>query len=232
MRRSCTDKHLDKVTAISEEFLDYLGTLIHEDTGVLNEDLGPEVYKWALETITAISLDTRLDCVGSSPSAAHMAMITAVQGVLTYSKKLDLGLRLWEMLPSKDFNIFMEHYQTFKRSATDLIKEATLEGEDFSETESLVSQLSKTGCSKDVTTAAVMELMFGGVDTTAHTVIFILYLLATNPRVQEKLHSELEDVTIDRVIDHPYLRAVIKEGMRLLPVAPANIRCFCYNPKF
>ena len=226
MRRSCTDKHMDKVTAISEEFLDHLETLIHEETGALTEDLGAEVYKWALETITAISLDTRLDCVGSAPSAAHMAMITAVQGVLTYSKKLDLGLRLWEMFPSKDFNIFLEHYQTFKHSATNLIKESTMEDEDTNDTESLVAQLTKAGCSKEVTTAAVMELMFGGVDTTAHTVIFILYLLATNPRVQERLFSELENVNIDKVIDHPYLRAVIKEGMRLLPVAPANIRCF------
>ena len=227
MRRSCTDKHLDKVTAISEEFLDHLDTLIHEETGILSEDedLGSEVYKWALETITAISLDTRLDCVGSAPSATHMSMITAVQGVLTYSKKLDLGLRLWEMFPSKDFNIFMKHYKTFKHSATDLIKEAAIEDEDDSDIESLVAQLTKVGCSKEVSTAAVMELMFGGVDTTAHTVIFILYLLATNPRVQEKLHSELENVNIDSITDHPYLRAVIREGMRLLPVAPANIRC-------
>ena len=58
MRRSCTDKHLDKVTDISEEFLDHLGNLIHEDTGVLKEDLGSEVYKWALETITS-AIDTK-----------------------------------------------------------------------------------------------------------------------------------------------------------------------------
>ena len=225
MRRSCTDKHLDKIITISEEFLDHLDTLIQMETGILKEDLAAEVYKWSLETIAAISLDTRLGCVGGSPSSAPVDMISAVQGVLTLSKKLDLGLRLWEVFPSQDFNSFLGHYRTFKRSAMELIKDATDESEfEVSETDSLLSQLSRAGCSKEVITAAVMELMFGGVDTTAHTVIFILYLLATNPRTQEKLHSELENMNTDRVTDHPYLRAVIKEAMRLLPVAPANIR--------
>ena len=78
---------------------------------------------------------------------------------------------------------------------------------------------------QDLVTAAAIELLFGGVDTTSHTLIFILYLLATNPDVQEKLFEEMSSITSSsEVLNHSYLKAVIKEAMRMLPVAPANIR--------
>ena len=78
---------------------------------------------------------------------------------------------------------------------------------------------------KDIVTSAAIELMFGGVDTTSHTVIFILYLLANNPDVQDRLYGEMSSITSSsEVLNHIYLKAVIKEAMRMLPVAPANIR--------
>ena len=81
-------------------------------------------------------------------------------------------------------------------------------------------------------TSAAVELMFGGVDTTSHTVIFILYLLATNPDVQDKLYDEMSSITSSsEVLDHIYLKAVIKEAMRMLPVAPANIRYYNIDQK-
>ena len=71
-------------------------------------------------------------------------------------------------------------------------------------------------------TASAVELLFGGVDTTSHTVIFILYLLAINGHVQSKLFDELKHC--QDVQNSQYLKAVVKEAMRMLPVAPANIR--------
>ena len=80
-----------------------------------------------------------------------------------------------------------------------------------------------------MTSAAAVELLFGGVDTTSHTAIFLLHLLATNPGVQERLHAELAEDSLGgrdpaRVLKLPYLRAVVREAMRMMPVAPANIR--------
>ena len=84
---------------------------------------------------------------------------------------------------------------------------------------------------KDVVTSAAVELMFGGVDTTSHTVIFILYLLASNPDVQDKLFAEMSITSSSEVLNHIYLKSVIKEAMRMLPVAPANIRYYQNNQK-
>ena len=185
------------------------------------------MYRWALETIAAVALDTRLGCLSPAPRPAHLAMIRAVQGVLAHSKTLDSGLRLWERLPlpSRDFAAFLDHYRTFKASARQCIEEAG----EAAAGPSLVSELARSGCPRAVTSAAAVELLFGGVDTTSHTAIFLLHLLASNPGVQERLHAELAEDGLGgrdpaRVLKLPYLRAVVREAMRMMPVAPANIR--------
>ena len=145
--------------------------------------------------------------------------------ILHYSKKLDVGLRLWEIFPSKDFDYFCETYRSFKRLAHRHIEDSI----DVDEgSESLVRDLKLAGHSAEMITSIATELLFGGVDTTSHSVIFILYLLANNRRQQEILRAELDTLQpgswADELLRLPYLRAVIQESMRMLPTSPANIR--------
>jgi cytochrome P450 len=70
-----------------------------------------------------------------------------------------------------------------------------------------------------------MTLFLAGHETTALTLAHTLYLLATHPEVERRLHDELASVVGDRLPTAddaralPYAERVLKESMRLYPPA-------------
>lgn len=81
-----------------------------------------------------------------------------------------------------------------------------------------------------------VTLLFAGQDTSAATLSWTMHLLSLHPSIQEKLAMEIREkcqhhrwsddglFTKDFVTSLPYLDAVVKESMRLYPVAPYIIR--------
>ncbi len=79
--------------------------------------------------------------------------------------------------------------------------------------------------------AEVGTFIMGGFETTAHTLSFTLFCIATNPHVEERIADELRDLGLlnaDGSQGRPlqaddlnllaYLSNVIKESMRMFPV--------------
>jgi cytochrome P450 len=83
-----------------------------------------------------------------------------------------------------------------------------------------------------------ITLLFAGQDTSAATLSWTLYLLSRHPQAQQRLADELQQCSsssssIDDNVDKKqqqqqrsmvYLDAVVKESMRLYPVAPFVVR--------
>lgn len=75
-----------------------------------------------------------------------------------------------------------------------------------------------------------ITIFFAGHETTARTMTFAWYALATNPQVTARLHAELDSVlggrtpTVDQLRELPYTLQVIKEVLRLYPAAPMYAR--------
>lgn len=59
--------------------------------------------------------------------------------------------------------------------------------------------------------------LFAGHETTANTLSWLLYLLASHPEVMKKLKSAIENVNILESPKNEYINAVISEAMRLYP---------------
>lgn len=80
---------------------------------------------------------------------------------------------------------------------------------------------------RDHIPAYMVEMLAAGSSTTSHTATFTCYELARHPEVQDKLRKELEETFPDKndiderkLMDLPYLDAVLKESMRLRPMIP------------
>lgn len=75
------------------------------------------------------------------------------------------------------------------------------------------------GMSEEQIIDEIMILIFAGHETTANTLSWLLYLLASNEPVLQKLTDSLAGTSIQDVMTNEYLRATIHEGMRLYPAA-------------
>ena len=78
-----------------------------------------------------------------------------------------------------------------------------------------------------------ITLLFAGQDTSAATLSWTLHLLSLYPTVQERLYQEIASgpqIISKKNLSHfPYLDAVVKEAMRLYPVAPFVVRNVTQN---
>ncbi|MFY0545153.1 cytochrome P450 [Brevibacillus sp. H7] len=76
----------------------------------------------------------------------------------------------------------------------------------------------------------VMTIFLAGHETTANTMSWIWYLLATHPEAEKKLQSELDEVlggrtpTVEDIPRLAYVNQIISEAMRLYPAAWAISR--------
>ncbi|KAI3962905.1 hypothetical protein MKW92_041091 [Papaver armeniacum] len=84
--------------------------------------------------------------------------------------------------------------------------------------------------SEDVIISAIHEVYDLGVDATSLTTVWALTFLVREQKIQEKLYREIQNVTggerpvkVEDVNKLPYLQAVMKETMRMKPIAPTAI---------
>ncbi|CAN6237904.1 unnamed protein product [Urochloa humidicola] len=94
--------------------------------------------------------------------------------------------------------------------------------------EVLLSHQHEYGLTKDHLKAMLIDIFFGGTDTSYIVLEFIMAELLRNPRVMTILQAEIRRcvpegqllVTEDDLTSLPYLKAVINETLRLHPPAP------------
>ena len=90
---------------------------------------------------------------------------------------------------------------------------------------------------KETLIAEVIELMIAGTDTTAHTLSFAVGELAAHPEVFQKAQAIVDQVwqkdgslSIDSLKELNYLRAIVKETLRLYSVASGSTSLQAVKP--
>ncbi|KAK1337170.1 hypothetical protein QTO34_001792 [Cnephaeus nilssonii] len=218
---------------INEVLADFMGRLdeLCDERGHVG-DLYSELNKWSFESICLVLYEKRFGLLQKNAGDEALNFIMAVKTMMsTFGRMMVTPVELHKSLNTKVWQAHTLAWDTIFKSVKSCIdrrleKHAEQPGADF-----LCDIYHRHQLSKKELYAAVTELQLAAVETTANSLLWILYNLSRNPRVQEKLLEEIQSVLPENEVPRaedvrnmPYLKACLKESMRLTPSVPFTTR--------
>ncbi|KAM9448019.1 sterol 26-hydroxylase, mitochondrial-like isoform 1-T1 [Salvelinus alpinus] len=210
-------------------------------SGDLVTNLSNELYRFSLEGISSILFETRIGCLEEEIPVETQDFIDSIAQMFSYSMPV-------AMLPKWSRNILpiyrryiagWEGIFKFSGKLIDMKMEAIQKRVDTDqevEGEYLTYLLSNTKMTNKEVYGSVAELLLAGVDTTSNTMMWAMHLLSRDPNAQDTLYQEVSHCipgdkipSAQDVNRMPYLKAVIKEALRMYPVVPMNARIMVEN---
>ncbi|CAH2009398.1 unnamed protein product [Acanthoscelides obtectus] len=225
-------KQYETIDRICDDFVERIKVLRNPQEEMPNDFL-KEIHKWSLESLCSVTLNKRfgfLDTYGLSPTSDAGVILQGLTGATQAIRKCEYGLHVWKFIETPAWKSLVKHCDMVEnvldKHVADAIeslkyKKDKLTGLDSaSMLESLV--LKHNTKYQDVMTV-MLDMFLIGTNATAHTVGFLLYHLAKNPRCQIKLYGEVKKnptANRDTLKRMPYLQACMKECLRLNPAIP------------
>ncbi|XP_039478880.1 probable cytochrome P450 49a1 [Drosophila santomea] len=232
-------KYIPPLNDIASEFMGRI-ELMRDEKDELPANFLHELYKWALESVGRVSLDTRLGCLSPEGSEEAQQIIEAINTFFWAVPELELRMPLWRVYPTKAYRSFVKALDQFtaicmKNIGKTMDKADADEARGLPKSEadiSIVERIVRKTGNRKLAAILALDLFLVGVDTTSVAASSTIYQLAKNPDKQKKLFDELQKVFPHRDADinqnvleqMPYLRACVKETLRMRPVVIANGR--------
>ncbi|XP_063927892.1 probable cytochrome P450 301a1, mitochondrial isoform X2 [Zophobas morio] len=228
-------KQYDKMEDTCDKFIMRIATIRNRQEEVPGT-FQKEIYKWCLECMCLVTLDKRLgflDPCGLSSTSDPGVLLDGLIKATKAIQRCEYGLHLWQFFPTPAWKSLVEHCDAidsvlskYVRRIQALIKEKKEAGDKpVKEVSCLMENvLLKPGIMAEDAMTILLDMMLIGINATTHTVAFMLYHLARNPRCQVKLYNEVArqpgKLSKDALLAMPYLQACIKETLRLKPPIP------------
>ncbi|XP_058248816.1 sterol 26-hydroxylase, mitochondrial-like [Hemibagrus wyckioides] len=225
---------------VNEVVTDFIKRICHlrqmSSTGDLIPNMSNELYRFSLEGISRILFETRIGCLENEIPPETQNFINSIAQMFTYTMAVSVlpkwtrnYLPFWRHYTSGWDGIFRFAGQLINRKMEDIQKRLDA-GQEVAGGY-LTYLLSNTNMSEKDVYGSVTELLLAGVDTTSNTMMWALHLLSQDPKAQDTLYQEVNSVikgdkipTAEDINRMPYLKAVIKETLRMYPVVPMNAR--------
>ncbi|XP_059614943.1 probable cytochrome P450 12b2, mitochondrial [Phlebotomus argentipes] len=193
---------------------------------------------WALESIAHITMNMRLGLLNETNRDKNIDQLMAnTKTFLQLLNELDIRPSVWKLYSTRKFKQFVQVNDEIHDVLEKLVekglknlKENTDKRAKSSQEKCVLERLSEIN--RDVAIIMAFDSLLGGVDTTSSAVFNLLYNLATNQAKQDILREELLKIlpekdtplTKENMSNMPYLRACVKEALRVTPVTIGNIR--------
>ncbi|CAH2091759.1 unnamed protein product [Euphydryas editha] len=197
---------------------------LRNDSNMIEGEFDIEMNLWALESIGVVALGGRLNCLDSNlpEDSPAKKLINLINEAFRLTEKLENGISTWKYFATPTFKKTMKCYDDQRKINKYFIAKAReeLEKKQKSPDDKKGALEKLLDINENVALIMANDMLFAGVDTSATNVTSILYYLATHPEKQSKLRKELAS----KDEKQSYLKACIKESLRLRPVVIGNIR--------
>ncbi|KAK7072243.1 hypothetical protein SK128_017315 [Halocaridina rubra] len=232
--------YVEKMDQVALDFMERI-VAFQKEYGEMPSTFHTELHKWALESVALVALNRRLGCLEANlpQDSEAMTLIKETNSMFENIAKCEFGPPFWRIkfLPSPTYNKLRKSHSEFLRVADQNIRqtEAQLLAKDPNSDEDLTlmeTLLLTPGLSRTDVVTLILDMLVAGIETTSNALGFTLYLLARNPRVQRKLQDEVDSVignhsgpiTAIHLGKMSYLKCVVKESLRVLPLAIGSAR--------
>ncbi|EFA07581.1 probable cytochrome P450 12c1, mitochondrial [Tribolium castaneum] len=235
-------QYTDKMNSVADELVNNITNLLEEsENGEMPENFHNELYKWSLESVGLVTLDTHLGCLKNDldEDSEPQKLIRSTLEMFKLMHKLDVlpSFHNYVSTPSwRKFVQVMDFIVETNMKYVNQVLDKLEKGETTStEIPSVLEKLLKVD--RNIAVTMSIDMMIAGIDTTGRILGAALYFLGKNHEAQEKLRSEAisllqtkdQAVTSEVLKKAPYLKAVIKETTRLAPIGIGNLRTTVKN---
>ncbi|XP_061584406.1 1,25-dihydroxyvitamin D(3) 24-hydroxylase, mitochondrial [Cololabis saira] len=218
-----------KINQVMVDLIARIGKINHD--GKI-EDLYFELNKWSFETICLVLYDKRFGLLQEKVNEEAMNFITAVKTMMsTFGMMMVTPVELHKSFNTKTWQ---DHTAAWDRifSTAKVYIDKKMKKNAVSAPDDLIGDILQQSClTKKELYAAITELQIGGVETTANSMLWFIFNLSRNPGAQKKLLQEIravvppgQDPCGEHIKSMPYLKACLKESMRLSPSVPFTSR--------
>ncbi|OQV21685.1 Sterol 26-hydroxylase, mitochondrial [Hypsibius exemplaris] len=197
-----------------------------------------EMFNWSIECIGTVLFDQRMGCLSDQRPADIQEFVHSIQEIFRTTMVLTmippkmakfLGLPVWKkFLSSMDTS--MQIARKYIYTSLDRVIDRMEKGETVNDVCSSI--LAHKQFDMDEVVRLTTDLFAGAADTVSNAMAWALYLISQDSQVQENIFNEVSAIvpgpdvviTTDMLKQMHYVKAVMKETLRLYPVVPFHTR--------
>ncbi|KAK2581866.1 hypothetical protein KPH14_002329 [Odynerus spinipes] len=184
--------------------------------GAILSQLETQLYQWSIEAMLATLMGSTWFRNKEEIARDSENLARTLHKIFEYTAELSvLPAKLAKTLKLPAWNKFVKSADLALGIVRMLVPKMVHLGGD-----GLLQRMMDEGIRDDDLVRIVTDFIIAAGDTTAFSTQWMLMLLGSNPKLQEKLFESVKDLSSEKVLRDCLIKGIIKEALRLYPIAP------------